>query len=76
MVPALGNQDGIIMHCIDQTVLQVYPAGPETGQLVLERFRFADPYKRITLNLFDKQIDPLQDGSVCYLPVQVILPPV
>jgi hypothetical protein len=58
MIATLRNQEGITFDRIDQAVAAVYSAGPETGELMLERFGFTDAGEWVTLNFPDKQIDP------------------
>jgi len=56
-------------------MLRVYAARPEAGQLVLQRFRFADTGKWFPLNIFNQEIDSLENCAVGSLPVQIIFPP-
>lgn len=51
MIATQCNQDGIAFDCIHQTVATVYPARPETSQLMLERLWLADTGKRFPLNI-------------------------
>jgi hypothetical protein len=56
MISTLRNQESITFDCIHQTVATVYSARPETSQLMLERFWFADTGKGFPLNIPNKQI--------------------
>ena len=56
MIPTLRNQQGIVFDRVHQSVATVYPARPDAGQVMLERFGFADTGKRFALNLPDKLI--------------------
>mgnify|MGYP007082094787 FL=1 len=63
------------MNCIYQAMLRVYTARPEAGQLVLQRFRLANTGNWFPRNIFNQQIDSLENCAVGSLPVQIIFPP-
>ena len=74
MIATLRNQEGITFDCIHQAVAAVYSARPETSQLMLEWFWFADAGKRFALNIPDKQVDAFEHRLVGHLPVEVVFP--
>lgn len=75
MIPALRNQHNILLNGVYQSMAIVYPSGPEAGQLMLQRFRFADARKWIALNLPDELIDALKNGAIGCLPINIVFPP-
>jgi len=50
----LENLDFVVVGAVDQPMFVGYPARPVSGQLTLERFRFADAADRIALDLAEK----------------------
>ena len=59
MEPKLRDQKRIVLDAIDDTVLSGYPSRPETGQSMLQSFGFSYSRERISLNLPDQSVDPL-----------------
>lgn len=74
MIPALGDQQGVIFHPVDQPVLLVQPAGPPAGQAALERFRLARSCRRRARALADQPVQATEQFAVLLLPVEIILP--
>ena len=73
MSSALDDLHPILGHTVDDTVLIVDAAAPETAEVAPQRLRLADPVVSVALDVLQELVDPLQDLLVPGLPVQVIL---
>jgi hypothetical protein len=51
VVAALGDGNAVLVNAIDQSVLVVDPARPETGELMPQRFRLANALERVALDV-------------------------
>nr|VFJ59322.1 MAG: hypothetical protein BECKDK2373B_GA0170837_10826 [Candidatus Kentron sp. DK] len=74
VITALRNEHGIVFHCIDKAVAVIDTARPETGQLVLQGFRFTDTRKGIAFDIPNQLIDTHQGFSILCLPIKVVFP--
>ncbi len=74
MVTTLGNQNGVVLNCVNQPMLFVDATRPETCKVMFERFWLADSLEWGTLDAFQKRVDALKRGSILCLPEQVIVP--
>lgn len=75
MKPAFQDLDRIGCHRIYQAVLFVYPAGPTTGKISLQRLGFSDSIKRRSFAILYQFVNPFQDFLICVLPMKVVIPP-
>jgi hypothetical protein len=58
MVACLGEEDAVVFHPIDQTVLLGDAAGPDVGAEVAEGFGFADAAEWIAADGFNEFENP------------------
>ena len=47
-------------NAIDQPILFVNSSAPKPAELALERFRFSNAVKRMSLHILKQEIDPFQ----------------
>ena len=47
-------------NAIDQPILFVNSSAPKPTELTLERFRFSNAVKRMSLHILEQEIDPFQ----------------
>ena len=73
MEAALHNLQLADLDSVDQPMLMIDATGPQATQDVLERFRLADAFKRVTLDRLDDQVYALNAGFVILLKPEVIL---
>ena len=74
VIPELDDIQRIPFDLIDDAVLFVYPSGPVAREGMPERFRFSFPLLRISANVFDKNMNSIENLFVRSLPIQIIFP--
>jgi len=74
MIAAGNDGQRAFVHGVNQAVAVVDAARPESCQIGLECFGFADTGKGRAQGIFDEQVDALQGLFILCLPVKVILP--
>ena len=74
MISKLGDQYGVILDFVHDTVFAVDSSGPISGQGVSQRFGFSDTFEFVSLNIAYQLVNPFQGLSVGLLPVEIIRP--
>lgn len=74
MVKALGYQNDVFMHRINQPIFLIFTPGPKSGQITFQRLRLPDFLKRGPLDLSLELVDSFERGPVPQLPEQVVFP--
>ena len=54
------NFQSVWDNAIDQSILFVNSSAPKPTELTLERFRFSNAVKRMSLHILEQEIDPFQ----------------
>ena len=74
METALRDLQHAGLDSADQAMLTSNASRPETAQIALQRFRFAQSGKRMALNVFDQRVDLVAHANIGTRPVEIILP--
>ena len=74
MKAALSDFKDIAADIINQTMLSVDPAGPEPGQVPLQRLRLARAFKGMPQAVLDACLHLPKHGTVGFLQMQVLSP--
>ena len=74
MMTYLGNMNCLGIYFIHEAMFVAHPPRPVTGEIVLERFGFANAFERGTLHVFYESIDPFEDVFIRALPVEIVFP--
>ena len=72
MVASLSNAKNIALDGVHEPMLVIDPARPESRKCMLKWLGLPDPFKRRTLNIMNQSIDPVYDGLVRLLPIQIV----
>ena len=56
VIPALCYDQLFVFHCIDKSVLMIYPPAPESAPSEFQRFGLADSVKGISQDISDQRI--------------------
>ena len=74
VVSGLGDQELVLLDGVDKPVLVGDASGPKAGQIVLQRLRLAQTFKRVMLNVVDQSHNPLGNLPIMRHPVGEVLP--
>ena len=74
MIPALENDQIVVRHPIDQTMLGIDAARPASAEAEFEGLRLPEALKGSPLDIPNQEIDPSQEGPILLLPVQIVFP--
>ena len=74
MISALSNQDHLISHLVNQSMLKCNSSRPIARPIIFQRFRLSYARKRLHLNIFDEKIYSFYYFLIIRLPVYVVIP--
>ena len=70
------DKDGVCFYTVDETVFLSNTAGPTSLKIMLQSFRLAKSFKRMTLGISNKLVDFFESAFAGLMPVEIILPSV